>query len=121
MEGKNTQTEEKTFSQEDVNRIVGERLAKEKYKLESELAEREQELKRSELRLKARELLNERGLPASLIEALSFSDEASMSRSISVVEEALKPRKIKNPPPPVNGAPASDTEDSRIREAMGLS
>ena len=53
-------TGEKTFTQEDVNRIVGERLAKEKAKNsgEADLAKREQELAQRELHMTAKELLS---------------------------------------------------------------
>ena len=54
------ETEGKTFSQEDVNRIVGERLAKEKAKNESDWQQREQDLQKRELRMTAKEYLNEK-------------------------------------------------------------
>lgn len=61
-------TGEKTFTQEDVNRIVQERLAKEKARNggEADFAKREQELARRELHMTARELLSEKGLPVQL-------------------------------------------------------
>ena len=59
---------EKTFTQEEVNRIVSERLSKEKGKInadrEASYAKREQELNIRELKLKARESLNEKNLPS---------------------------------------------------------
>ena len=43
----------RTFTQEDVNRIVQDRLAKDREKASKELGEREQELAQREFRLKA--------------------------------------------------------------------
>ena len=63
----------KTFSQDDVNRIVGERLAAEKRKGEVALAEREQQLAQRELLLTAKEKLSESGLPVELMDALNVS------------------------------------------------
>lgn len=58
------ETGEKTFTQEDVNRIVQERLAKEKSKNngDADFAKREQELAQRELHMSAKEMLSEKGL-----------------------------------------------------------
>ncbi|MFR5070470.1 MAG: hypothetical protein ACLTE2_12475 [Eubacteriales bacterium] len=50
----------KTFSQEDANRIVGERLAKEKAKNDADWQQREQDLQKRELRMTAKEYLSEK-------------------------------------------------------------
>ena len=81
----------KTFTQEDVNRIVGERLAKEKAKNtnETDLAKREQELAQRELKLLARETLSSKGLPAELLDALNCSDKETMEKSIATIEKVF--------------------------------
>ena len=61
------ETEGKTFSQEDVNRIVGERLAKEKAKNESDWQQREQDLQRRELQMTAKEYLSEKKYACGVI------------------------------------------------------
>lgn len=65
-EGAQTSTEGKTFTQEDVNRIVQERLAKERSKAagngDDELSKRAAELDMRERKLNAREALKKEGL-----------------------------------------------------------
>ena len=82
---------EKTFTQEDVNRIVGERLAKEKAKNsgEADFAKREQELARRELHMTAKELLSEKGLPVQIVDALNCADEETMKKSIETFEKVF--------------------------------
>ncbi len=57
---------QKTFTQDDVNRIVSERLAKDREKASKELNEREQELAHREFRLNSRQKMIDRGYPDSL-------------------------------------------------------
>lgn len=72
----------KTFSQEDVNRIVGERLAKEKAKNESDWQQREQDLQRRELQMTAKEYLSEKNIPVELLDALNYTDEETLQKSV---------------------------------------
>ena len=78
---------EKTFTQEDVNRIVGERLAKEKAKNDVDFVKREQDLQQRELAMSAKELLADKGLPKDLADILRYSDEESLK---SAVDRILK-------------------------------
>lgn len=120
----------KTFSQEDVNRIVGERLAKEKAKGEAEFSKRERELAQRELRMTAKETLSSKGLPAELLDTLNCSDRETMEKSISTVEKifngykanAISNIKFKGFQPGASGKmpDAGATEDIEIRKAMGL-
>lgn len=126
-------TGEKTFTQEDVNRIIQERLAKEKAKNsgEADFAKREQELMQRELHMSAKELLSEKNLPVQLFDALNCTDKETMEKSISIIEkifneyraEALKQIQFKGFQPG-NGLSASEAlgaaGDSEIRKAMGL-
>ena len=128
----NPATGEKTFTQEDVNRIVQERLAKEKAKSngETDFAKREQDLVRRELNMSAREILTEKGLPTQLLDALNCADEETMKKSISTIEtvfseykhNATGTIKFKGFQPGVSRKipTADDTEDLEIRKAMGL-
>lgn len=126
-------TGEKTFTQEDVNRIVQERLAKEKAKNsgEADLAKREQELAQRELHMTAKELLSEKGLPVQLFDALNCTDEETMKKSITTIEtvfndykaNATKQIKFKGFQPGISKQmPSADTtaEDIEIRKVMGL-
>jgi len=125
-------TGEKTFTQEDVNRIVGERLAKEKAKNsgEADFAKREQELAQRELHMTAKELLSEKGLPVQLFDALNCTDEETMKKSIAAIEKAFneykanaaKQVKFTGFQPGVSQAmpKAEAAGDLEIRKAMGL-
>jgi len=121
------QGDNRTFSQDDVNRIVSERLAKEKTKNEAELVKKEAELAQRELTLVAKELLSNKGLPVELYEALNLTSKEAMEKSISIIQGVIG--KIERPQLTFKGAvPAtggSETEpkddgDANIREAMGL-
>lgn len=84
MERQNTQPGENgaTFTQADVDRIVGERLARAK--------QTEADLERRTLQLDAREELAKRGLPASLAASLNMADRDSMEKSLDALESAFK-------------------------------
>ena len=122
----------KTFTQEDVNRIVGERLAKEKAKSsgEQELAKREQELAKRELHMTAKELLSEKGLPVQLFEALNCTDEETMKKSVATIEKIFNDYKANAAsdikftgfqPGASSATPsAAAAGDLEIRKAMGL-
>lgn len=130
------ETGEKTFTQEDVNRIVQERLAKEKSKNngDADFAKREQELAQRELHMSAKEMLSEKGLPVQLFDALNCKDEETLKKSISTIEtvfneykaNATKSIQFKSftpgvPTSPVNaGDGDGDADDLNIRKAMGL-
>ena len=86
---KNTETVEKTFTQEQVNAIIGERLAKERSKSEAALAEREQQLVKRELLLTAKEKINEMGLPVELLDALDVSSAEALEKALKAVKMAF--------------------------------
>ena len=119
----------KTFSQDDVNRIVGERLAAEKRKGEAALAEREQQLAQRELLLTAKEKLAESGLPVELLDALNVSSPEAMEKAITTLKgvidkikaEAPKPFTIHGAKPAGAGRSPQMGGNSQLRKAMGLS
>jgi hypothetical protein len=109
----------KTFTQDDVNRIVSKRLAEEKAKLESNLVEKEKALNARELTIEARGKLNEHGLPMELIEALNISTPEALDKSLDILVAAMGTKnKTINPPPP--GRTVEIPEDLDIRRGMGL-
>lgn len=117
----------KTFSQDDVNRIVGERLAKEKAKGEAALAEREQQLAQRELLLTAKEKLTENGLPVELVDALNVSSPEALEKALSIVKTVMDKHKAEARPIKISGAKPAEslsheknTGDSSLRKAMGL-
>lgn len=120
---------EKTFSQDDVNRIVGERLAAEKRKGEAALAEREQQLAQRELLLTAKEKLTESALPVELLDALNVSSPEAMDKAITTLKGVIDKIKAEAPKPfTIHGAKPAEAgrrpelgTDSQLRKAMGLS
>lgn len=96
-EGTQTSTEGKTFTQEDVNRIVQERLAKERSKTagngDDELSKRAAELDMRERKLNAREALKKEGLPDYLVDALNMNTDEDFQKSM----EAIKKLKGESP------------------------
>lgn len=119
---------EKTFTQDDVNRIISERLAKEKNKGEQDFSKREKELEMRELRISAKEMLNERNLSNKLLDALNYSDKETLEKSIATIEEVVKEKtknttvKMKGVVPGATGKePADEPVDIALRKAMGFS
>lgn len=92
-EGTQTGTEgtqaERTFTQEDVNRIVQERLAKEKSRSTGntgdELDKRAADLDLRERKLTAREKLQENGLPDYLVDALNMNTDEDFQKSLEAI------------------------------------
>lgn len=93
----NSNEEVKTFTQEEVNRIVSERLNREKGKIdadrEAEYSKREAELNTREIKLKARESLSEKNLPSELIDVINCSNEEELERSLEILERVYKDKK----------------------------
>ena len=120
---------ETTFTQEQVNKIVSDRLAREKVKSEAALAEREQQLAQRELLLTAKEKLTDSGLPVELLDALNVSSPEAMDKAITTLKGVIDKIKAEAPKPfTIHGAKPAEAgrrpevgADSRLRKAMGLS
>ena len=124
-----TEETNKTFTQDDVNRIVQKRLQEEKTrneeaaaafaKREQELAQREAAFQRQELEGKAKARISARGLSDDFLALVDTSSAEAMERTLSIIE--------KNTPQAASTRQAmaqrvggySPTKDP-IREAMGL-
>ncbi len=132
-EGTQTGTEgtqgERTFTQEDVNRIVQERLAKEKSKGngDDELNKRAAELDLRERKLTAREKLRENGLPDYLVDALNMNTDEDFQKSMEAILKMKGETKGSEQPTPigkgnligrVQGFGTKDNDP--IRNAFGL-
>lgn len=102
---------EKVFTQEDVNRIVQERLAKERAKNETPSA-KEQELAAREARLTCREYLLETGGASVLLDVLDTSDPEKFKAAAEKLREAgfSSPNQA--------GASRSTSTGGRIRTGM---
>ncbi len=86
------ETGERTFTQDDVNRIVQERLAKDREKASKELGERAQELAQREFRLDSRQKLIDRGYPESIMEALNCNSEKEFDKALDIIDGLIKER-----------------------------
>lgn len=79
----------RTFTQEEVNRIVQERLAKEKGKgtgnAGDDLDKRAADLDLRERKLAAREKLHENGLPDYLADALNMNTDEDFQKSLEAI------------------------------------
>lgn len=90
--GTQTVTEGKTFTQDDVNRIVQERLAKDRAKASEDLDKREEELRQKEFRLDSRQKLIDRGYPESIMEALNCSSKEAFDKALDIIDGLIKER-----------------------------
>lgn len=133
LEGTETGTEGtqgKTFTQEDVNRIVQERLAKERSKGNSnseELDRRAAELDQRERRLSAVEELRKNGLPDYLADALNIGTEEELKNSIAIITKMKGETAAATTPDPVVigtvnpiGTVRKGGRDADFRAAFGL-
>ena len=121
-------TGEKTFTQEQVNQIISDRLARDRAKGEAALAEREQQLAQRELLLTAREKLTENGLPVELVDALNVSSPEALEKALSTVKTVMDKYKAEAQPIKIIGGAkpaevlcrAKYTGDGSLRKAMEL-
>ena len=108
----------KTFTQEEVNRIVQERLAR--VKTAQEPAARELELEKRENAIYLREQITTQGLPDNLLEEMQGMDKATIDKCLKILapyaKKASEP--ILNAVGPTAGG--TQSESDAIRKAMGL-
>lgn len=130
----NPATGERTFTQEQVNAIVSERLNKEKLKGESALAEREKQFAEREQQLANREALidlkdklKEKGLPDELLPVLNVQDKAALKAALDALDDYIKRQKAKESRHiyqelklPENSGHELEDNNRSLRQAMGL-
>jgi hypothetical protein len=147
---------EKAFTQDDINRIVSQTIASERKKAEAAVAQARQEaealaqmtaeqraehqmtereaalaaredaLKRREIHAAAVQLLQEKGLPAELADALEYADVQSMNLAIEQLEKAFRAalqqgieERMKGMAPAATVSTAAGFED-RLKKAVGI-
>ena len=118
----------KTFTQEEVNAIIQERLAKEKAKYEKQIADMQADIKHREKRLEAVGKLKEKGIPEELVDLVKLDDDKAFNASMELLERTYK----QNQPGTSNEGDGHASQkgykprggtavcDDPIREAMGL-
>ena len=108
----------KTFTQEEGNRIVQERLARAKTAQEPDA--RELELEKRENAIYLREQIATQGLPDTLLEEMQGMDKATIDKCLKILapyaKKASEP--ILNAVGPTAGG--AQSESDAIRKAMGL-
>lgn len=112
--------DEKTFTQEEVNTIIQDRLAKEKEKHKKELSDMQADIARREKKLNAQERLTSKGYPKELVDLVNFESDETFNTSLDLIEATYKQQQQPqnhNTYAPVSGAAS---KDDSIREAMGL-
>lgn len=123
---------DKAFTQDEVNTIIQDRLAKEKAKFDKQLNDMQADIRRREKLLDAREQLQAKGLPVELAELVKLEDDDSFNTSLKLLETTYKtrvPARQDNAGGagagaaaggynPAAGAPPNP--DADIRKAMGL-
>ena len=92
---------EKLFTQADLDRIIGERLARERAKAEpSPEDEREAALKAREARMDCREFITEGGYPSELMDLLDTSDSEKFKTAVEKLDSLVGlPSKHRKPAP----------------------
>lgn len=128
-EGNNTQqiaggsTELKTFTQEEVNRIVQDRLARERRGTGQTIEERELDLTRRENRMKCAEKLTEAGYPKELLDILDTSNAETFMENVGKLAAMRIQAPNAAPIPRVVGVTPGtlkEGEEADIRKAFGL-
>lgn len=116
---------EKMFTQSDVNRIIGERLSRDKFKGNEDLEKRESELMARELKFIAKQLLTEKGLPAEIADILKLESEASVTEAVELLSKLFGSSQKKSDLKVVNERklPTGKNDDEsygQLRRAFGL-
>ncbi len=133
---------DRTFTQDDVNRIVGERLSRERERAESEIeaarngyeadfqqrmAEKEKKFQRKEFVLAAKDTLTKSGYPADLIDMLNVENMDALNACIEKLDAVAKTKAaapttlVRVDSGMAHGAPiSSGGEHERILAAMKI-
>lgn len=86
-----TEREEKTFTQEEVNRIIQKRLKerKEEQKALEDIATKTAELEQREIKLECKEYLIEKGYPKELLDIISTSEVKNFKEKADMVHALM--------------------------------
>lgn len=120
-----TQTGEKTFTQDDVNRIVQERLAKEKGKQNEDISARIAELDKRERKMNAVQKLRDNGLPDYLADALNMDTDEAFEQSMKAVMKMKEEGKAEGDEPVgvrdlIGRIGGLNNHGDALRDAFGL-
>ena len=127
---------EKEFTQEDVDRIVGERLQRERKgfdaqlqkamaeaamteqeRLETRMQEREMRIQAGERALEAADLLKQKGLPLTLVDMLTA--DAPMAQRVSALDEVVREHVQRSVEEKLRGsAPKKGSDEDAVAKAF---
>lgn len=119
----------KMFTQEEVNKIVAERLLRERTKAQptesdqktAALDAKEKELAHREMMSEFKDTLSARGYPKELADVLKGSTPDELKTALRLVDEAFYSRSNTEDPDKISGAsPTGESADSLLRKAFGL-
>lgn len=91
--------EQRTFTQDDLNRIIQDRLAKDRQKSSDELSRREQELAQREFRLNSRQKLLDRGYEENILDVLNCNDEKALDKALDMIDGLIEKRVMESTKP----------------------
>lgn len=115
---------ERMFTQDDVNRIVSERLARERQKTEPSPEDtREADLRAREARLSCREYINAEGYPEALLELFDTGDAEKFKAAVAKLDGIVDlPSKHRKPVPRIvtggNGGHGAPYRPDLLEEAF---
>lgn len=118
--------QEKTFTQDEVNRIVQDRLAREKGKGSEELDKREAALNYRERKMNVVDELRKNGLPDYLAEALNLNTDEDFQKSMEAIKRMKGESAGVQPGVIGKGSPIGDVgrgyhdDSDQLRGAFGL-
>ena len=111
----------RTFTQDEVNRIVSDRLAREREKLPKD-DEREKALKAREARLDCRDYLDSKNYPAALLDVLDSSDvekfKAAVDNMVGKFPGVVQSQEVPPPYSPSTGTGTGPAYSNRIADAF---
>ena len=113
-------TQEKTFTQDEVNRIVQDRLAREKGKGSEELDKREAALNYRERKMNAVDELRKNGLPDYLAEALNLNTDEDFQKSMEAIKRMKGESAGVQPGVIGKGSPIGDVATMMILISSGM-
>lgn len=112
---------ERKFTQEDVNRIVQDRLAKERSKTERTQHDQDEQAKKDladrESRLACKEFILDNDYPKELLDCIDTSNPEEFKSKAEALYNAVKRSQKKAPPPAFSSEPASYSNP--LGEAFG--
>lgn len=122
QEGTAAAGNEKMFTQEDVNRIVQDRLSRERGKQPTEaeklLAEREKAVAAKEQEISFKAIMKTKNIPEEIYEALNCTSEETFNKALEILSPYFQ--KLNEPIVNAVGPTGGNVAGDAIRIAMGL-